>query len=64
MSHIVLICTIIFELINDDDNDDDDGVLWLLWCVLIGMRVFWCQLDTALLYSWWVLIMLNCLLLC
>jgi len=24
MSHIVFICTIIFELINDDDDDDDD----------------------------------------
>jgi len=29
MSHIVFICMIIFELINDDDDDDDDEMPWL-----------------------------------
>jgi len=24
MSHIVYICTVLFEQINDDDDDDDD----------------------------------------
>jgi len=39
MSHIVYVCKIIFEQINDDDDDDDDGIAKL--CYGKAVNNFW-----------------------
>ena len=58
LSHIVYICTVLFEQINDDDDDDDDD--FPLHCNAAPLRTVRCERT---LRSWWRRVLLLVVLL-